>query len=44
MQVSGGDGVVEWREAEYRGSEKLVSQLWMGGRGYNIVNGAGCRV
>lgn len=31
MQVSGGDGVVEWREAEYRGSEKLVSQLDGGG-------------
>lgn len=34
--------MVEWREAEYRGSEKLVSQL--DGGGYNIVNGAGCRV
>lgn len=43
--MSGGDGVVEWREAEYRGSDKLVSQLdGGGGGGYNIVNGAGCRV
>lgn len=36
--------MVEWREAEYRGSDKLVSQLDWGGGGYNIVNGAGCRV
>lgn len=31
--MSGGDGVVEWREAEYRGSDKLVSQLDGGGGG-----------